>query len=184
MLQDWKKVINLDNHVVKMRELQEELTGNPPQEMRWNDSKATFFGQQGGFGYGMCMRDSLWQFCLSSVDWKHVDIPIREGEALVVLASIKWLMDLDTWLAFVEINCKQVVDALKCNSGDFFEFGSIISQCKVLLCMVPNFQVSFVRRQAILEAHALARASRNYACLTSFCIIPYCIVGNIINETS
>jgi len=118
------------------------------------------------------------------VDWKHVDIPIREGEALVVLASIKWLMDLDTWLAFVEINCKQVVDALKCNSGDFFEFGSIISQCKVLLCMVPNFQVSFVRRQAILEAHALARASRNYACLTSFCIIPYCIVGNIINETS
>lgn len=49
------------------------------------------------------------------------------------------------------------MDSLSPTVLDFFEFGTVISECKRLLVLNPTFGVGFVRRQANVVAHSFVR---------------------------
>jgi hypothetical protein len=56
-----------------------------------------------------------------------------------------------------ESDSKSVVDATRYLRGGFSEFSLIVSQINNLLCCNPNFKVEFLKRQANMVAHILAR---------------------------
>lgn len=58
-----------------------------------------------------------------------------------------------------ETDCKLVVNEIIRPRENLLEFGTIVAHFRQLLSSSPNFQVTFIRRQANLVAHVLARAS-------------------------
>jgi hypothetical protein len=63
-------------------------------------------------------------------------------------------------------------------------FSALISSIKNLLLVKPNFEVKFVKRQANLVAHKLARAAISWASHCIFYSIPPCIENQLLNEMS
>lgn len=93
------------------------------------------------------------------------DLPmIHEGEALILLEAIEWLVELEVDHVYIEMDSSRVVQGLNSLSMDASEYGFILSNCRQLFSNLPNFHVSFVKRQANLVAHSLARAAADFAC--------------------
>jgi hypothetical protein len=57
-----------------------------------------------------------------------------------------------------EIDSKNVVDAIYIVQLDIFEFSSLICNIRNILSLNSNFKVKFIKRQANMVAHKLARA--------------------------
>jgi hypothetical protein len=58
-----------------------------------------------------------------------------------------------------ETDSKSVVDAVQHFRGGSSEFSSIIGHINNVLLLNPNFMVKFIKRQANMVAHTLARAA-------------------------
>ncbi|XVF87040.1 hypothetical protein PTKIN_Ptkin18bG0088700 [Pterospermum kingtungense] len=58
---------------------------------------------------------------------------------------------------------------------DNSEFGVIVGCCKDLLSLEQNYSVCFVKRQANVVAHVLAREARFQACSRFFVDVPGCV---------
>jgi hypothetical protein len=58
-----------------------------------------------------------------------------------------------------ETDSKSVVDAVQHFRGGSSEFSSIIGHNNNVLLLNPNFMVKFIKRQANMVAHTLARAA-------------------------
>jgi ribonuclease HI len=82
----------------------------------------------------------------------------------------------------VESDSKSVVDAIKHVSGGSSEFSFLISQINNILSCNPNFVVKFIKRQANMVAHTLARAAISQPRRCTFDILPHCISTFLINE--
>ena len=67
-----------------------------------------------------------------------------------------------------ELDAKGVVDAIASTVHDISEFGSLVHHCYILLCESSGFKISYIRRQANVIAHTIARASNFHASLTVF----------------
>ncbi|XVF48964.1 hypothetical protein PTKIN_Ptkin03bG0230400 [Pterospermum kingtungense] len=70
----------------------------------------------------------------------------REGEAMGLAEALSWLYELGLQNVVVEVNAKEVADAVYSIKSDLSEFGSIISRCRGLLSMEYNGFVHFARR--------------------------------------
>jgi hypothetical protein len=82
-----------------------------------------------------------------------------------------------------EIDSKLTADAFLSTRNDLSEFGSIISSSRSLFnTSFSNSRVKFVRRQANVVAHALAREATSLASPAVYFDIPNCIETLIINE--
>ena len=86
----------------------------------------------------------------------------KEAEAIGMREAILWVMQQGVDHVIFETDAKSTVDALNNHETDISEFGSIISECRDLLNQVLSFKYSFVRREANVIAHSLARESRYY----------------------
>lgn len=95
------------------------------------------------------------------ISWDLGRLEMLEGEAQL-LQGLHWALDLQLTNVIFELDAKLVVDAIHANVPDFSEFGSIIPECRKLLFNHPNFLVKFVRRQANVVAHSLARVATSY----------------------
>lgn len=64
-----------------------------------------------------------------------------------------------------ELDAKDVVNALQNPTTNVNEFGLLIEDfaCKVLLCQLTSASIVFVRKQANVASHCLARMARSYA---------------------
>jgi len=77
----------------------------------------------------------------------------------------------------IELDCKLVVDGIKGCPIQRTEFSARLRACKRIMQSLPNFRISFIRRQANNVAHLLAReALLSYASRQVFYYIPSCIV--------
>jgi len=82
-----------------------------------------------------------------------------------------------------ETNSKLTADAFLSTRNDLFDFGCIISSCRSLFSSsFSNSRVEFVRRQANMAAHSLAREAMSLASPAVYFEIPNCIETLIINE--
>lgn len=75
-----------------------------------------------------------------------------------------------------ELDCKQVVDAVKGGLKIATEFGVIISSCRDTLFHLHNCSLSFIQQQAKCVAHSLARAAQSFTSHHLHFSIP--IIGN------
>jgi hypothetical protein len=64
------------------------------------------------------------------------------------------------------------------------EFSYLVSQINNVLLCNPNFEVKFIKRQANMVAHTLARAAIAWSRRCTFESLPPCISTLLINEMS
>ncbi|KAJ1389017.1 Ribonuclease H-like superfamily [Sesbania bispinosa] len=100
----------------------------PPQAGRVKcNVDAALFADQNGFGVGLCLRDDKGQYIKSKVLYHHGSPPPREAEALGLLDALSWLGELGMLEVDIELDCKEVVDALHGEAGSLNEFGDILN---------------------------------------------------------
>jgi hypothetical protein len=114
---------------------------------------AAMFEEQRCFGIGMCIRDNRGHFLKAATFWHDGSPPPQEAEAIGLRDAISWLGRLDLSRVLIELDCKLVINSIFDRNTNQAEFGSIISDCQVLLQQHPNFKISFARRQANFVAH-------------------------------
>lgn len=60
--------------------------------------------------------------------------------------------------AIFETDCKLLVESIYSKQNGSSEFHMLVDKCKLLLNLISNSMVSFVRRQANIVGHNLAKA--------------------------
>ncbi|XP_058788236.1 uncharacterized protein LOC131662466 [Vicia villosa] len=133
---------------------------------KWQD---WFSAQQtlGTTNRGWCLRDDHGEFVVAGTAWDGGTFFVLEAEALALKEAIREVL----------------VHGLKSNSCGNSEFNVIINSIKLLLLAFPNFEVKFVKRQANLVAHSLAKAANSWTRRMLFDVIPLCISSYLINES-
>jgi hypothetical protein len=81
-----------------------------------------------------------------------------------------------------ETDSKSVVDAIYHFCGESSEFSFLISHIINILSRNPNFKVIFIKRQANMVAHSLARAAISWVSRCIFETLPHCITPLLNNE--
>jgi len=81
-----------------------------------------------------------------------------------------------------DLNCKILVYDIIENSNNQSDFGNTRSYCRSSLSRLPNFKISFVKRQPDYVAHILAKVSKLFVRYRIFDLIPSCITSILINE--
>jgi ribonuclease HI len=131
---------------------------------------------------GWCVRDHGGEFILAGTSWKEGKLTVLEGEATSLLAAMKIMHQKGYLQVIFETDCKGVVDAIHNIHGGVSEFSSIICHIKSILLQNPNFVVKFVKRQANMVAHTLAKAASSWARCCTFETLPLCITAYLNNE--
>ena len=109
--------------------------------------------------FACCVRDSRGQFIRAQTKWQRANMTILEGEAVALLNAIHFV-DVNRWDQVVfESNSATLVQALSSPGHGDSEFYAIVSSIIYQLSLHSNFEVKFVRRQANMVAHSLARAA-------------------------
>lgn len=131
---------------------------------------------------GICIRDHTGNFVLAKTVSMQQLLNVKEGEALGLLESLKWMEELQVEDAIFESDCKLMVDQLYRCGSDLTEFGNLLDQCRAILSRKPRYRVGFVKRQANSVAHTLAGAAPFDACAQFFSFVPDCIARIVLNE--
>jgi hypothetical protein len=95
---------------------------------------AAIFKEQNCFGAGMCLRDDKKNFIQA---WNH-DNPLHKKQMRGGIDDISDKLNLRT------------------------KFGAILFACKTCLSSLPNFSISFIKRQVNNIAHLLVRAALSF----------------------
>ncbi|XP_058741350.1 uncharacterized protein LOC131613720 [Vicia villosa] len=134
-------------------------------------------------GIGACIRDDDGRFIAARTDWFSPIIDVDIGEALSLLAAIKWVLELGYDNVDFESDSKVVVDSVTIPKPNDSDFGAITRVCyQFLTHSTKNFQVKYIRRQANEVAHALTKAAPFHASSHIFNDVPTCIHNLIYNE--
>nr|DAD24222.1 TPA_asm: hypothetical protein HUJ06_025685 [Nelumbo nucifera] len=113
-------------------------------------------------GFGIVIHDELGAFVKGYTSTVLGLLVSKEGEAMALIAAIKWVTSMDIQNVVFEIDALVVWKALRAPASDLFEFGSLVHECSSLLQQGVNFLVAYVERQANTVAHSLARASCHF----------------------
>jgi ribonuclease HI len=116
--------------------------------------------------------------------WNEGNCSIIEGEALALLHALKEMEQRGLTQVIFETDSKSVVDAIQHIRGGNSEFSAIICNINNVLLRNPNFVVKFIKRQANMVAHTLARAAISWSRRYIVDSLPPCITSLLINEMS
>ncbi|KAL8544614.1 hypothetical protein ACS0TY_005005 [Phlomoides rotata] len=121
-----------------------------------------FFADNFQMGVGMIVRDDERGFVVCRSLLVDGLFDVDEGEAMALYEALLWLLNLGLDNVIVQVDSKTVVNAFNNPSLNISSFGDYISRSKLLLMFKPNIYVHFVRRNANVLAHRLARASQSF----------------------
>jgi len=134
--------------------------------------------------FGCCIRDSDGHFMKAQTMWQQSQMTVLEGEAMALLEAIRFA-EHNGWEKVVfESDSATVVTAVSSHHRGNSEFHAIISCIAAKLVLNSNFEVKFIRRQANMVAHTLARAACSWASHRIFEFYPTCIEQCLINDIS
>jgi ribonuclease HI len=119
---------------------------------------------------------------MAGTAWYQGKCSIIEGEAMALLEAMKTMEQHGFSHVIYETDSKNVVDAIHNLRMGISEFSSIICNIRNVLALNPNFVVKFVKRQANMVAHTLARAAIVWASRYVVDILPLCITHLVDNE--
>jgi hypothetical protein len=114
---------------------------------------------------------------IAGTSWKDGQYSIVEGEAYALLEALKAIQQQGLSQVIFETASKSVVDAIHNIHGGALEFSYIICHINSILLSNPNFVVKFIKRQANMVAHTLARAASSWAEFYNFETLPLCITA-------
>ena len=122
-----------------------------------------------------CVRDSRGQFIHAQTKWQWENMTVLEGEAIALLDVIHFA-NVNRWDRVVfESDSTTLVQALSSPGHGDSKFYAIVSSNIYQLSLHFNFKVKFVRWQANMVAHTLARATCSWASHRIFYSYPSCI---------
>jgi ribonuclease HI len=124
----------------------------------------------------------MGRFVMAETTWLNGNYSVIEGEAIALLEALKAMEQRRISHVIFETDCKSVVDAIQHFRGGVSDFSLLISNIKYLLDFHNNFVVKFIKRQANMVAHSLARAAISWSSRCSFETLPICISELLINE--
>jgi len=192
MVEDWKMANSPDVLVSNSYHQQATTSTSHQHRIKWQppvaerykcNIDATFSSQVIRTGIGICVRDAEGTFVLAKTVTYPCNVLVDVGEALGLHTALQWLSDMQIDNVDFETDSKLTVDAFLSTRNDLSEIGCIISSCRSLFStFFSNSRVEFVRRQANVFAHALAREAMSLASPTVYFEIPNCIETLIINE--
>jgi ribonuclease HI len=131
---------------------------------------------------GWCVRDHMGRFIRAETTWMDGNCSIIEGESIAVLKALHAMENQGITHVIIESDSKNVVDAISHLRGGNSEFSHLILQINNVLSRNPNFVVKFIKRQANMVAHSLARAAISWSSRCTFETLPLCISTLLINE--
>jgi ribonuclease HI len=114
--------------------------------------------------------------------WQEGHLSVIEGEAYALLEALKAMQQQGLSQVIFETDSKNVVDAIHNIHGGASEFSSIICNINRMLLANPNFVVKFIKRQANMVVHMLAKAASSWARCCAFETLPLCITAYLNNE--
>ena len=91
-----------------------------------------------------------------------------EAEVRGILEAVTWLEELQLSGVDIETDSLLAVKALKMGTEYNLEVGDVLAQCRSILDARPDFAIYFVKRQANMAAHLLARAPCMVNCFNVF----------------
>ena len=125
--------------------------------------------------FGCCVRDSRRQFIRAQMKWQQANMTVLEGEAVTVFEALHFA-NANIWNRVIsESNSSTLVQALSSSGHGDSEFYAIVSSIIYQLSLHSNLEVKFVRRQANMVAHTLARAACSWVSHRIFDCYPSCI---------
>jgi ribonuclease HI len=107
---------------------------------------------------------------------------VAECEATALQQALQIAFDLGLNRVVFESDCQVVVNAVLNNSSYMNELGTLLSNCRTLLLSNASYALAYIRRQANIVAHNLARASILHVSPSIFLHPPDCIHSNILDE--
>jgi ribonuclease HI len=131
---------------------------------------------------GWCLRNCRGSFVLAGTMWKDGICSIVEGESIAILEAMKVITQKGISNVIFETDSKSTVDAIHALRGGNSEFCSFICHIQNVLSCNQNFLVKFIKRQANMVAHTLARAAIAWASRCIFETLPLCISLLLHNE--
>jgi ribonuclease HI len=131
---------------------------------------------------GWCVRDHMGRFIRVETTWMDGNCSIIEGESIALLKALHAMEQQGITHVILESDFKNVVDAISHLRGGNSEFSHLILQINNVLSRNPNFVVKFIKRQANMVAHSLARAAISWSSHCTFETLPLCISTLLINE--
>ncbi|KAK2449324.1 hypothetical protein QL285_008530 [Trifolium repens] len=131
---------------------------------------------------GWCVRDYDGSFVIAGTCWKEGHYSIVEGEAYALLEAMRAMEQHAVTRVIFETDSKSVVDAIHNLHGGTSEFSYLICNIKHILLSKPNFVVKFIKRQANMVAHTLAKAASSWSRCCTFETLPLCITAILNNE--
>ncbi|XP_058765372.1 uncharacterized protein LOC131638843, partial [Vicia villosa] len=123
---------------------------------------ATFNKVCGSTNRGWCFRDHLGRFITGGVAWDVGSLSVIEAEATALKEAIQNAISLHLSHVIFESDCQIVTKSIHTTTVGSSEF-SLIIRTQNLLLLFPNFEVKFIKRQANLVAHTLAKAANSWS---------------------
>jgi ribonuclease HI len=131
---------------------------------------------------GWVLRDHIGRFIAAETTWFDGCCSVVEGEATALLDAVQAIVQRGFSRVIFESDSKSVVDAINHFRGGNSEFSMLVSNINNFLACNQNFLVKFVRRQANMVAHTLARAAISWSRRRIFETLPLCITQLLNNE--
>jgi ribonuclease HI len=180
---DWHMVQEQQHVLHHSEQQQQRLTWEKPMSGWYKcNIDAAFHQAINKTSTGWCLRDHLGRFILAETTWMVGSCSIVEGESIALLEALKVMRQRGISQVIFETDSKSVVDAIHHFHGGSSEFSVIISNINNILSCNPNFMVKFIRRQANMVAHTLARAAISWSSRCTFETLPICITRLLNNE--
>jgi ribonuclease HI len=143
---------------------------------------AGFHNERNKTSVGWCLRDHLGRFVLAGTHWKEGRCSIAEGESIALLQAMKESELRCISQVIFETDSKCVGDAIHALRVGTSEFSSLIHNINNVLTTNSNFVVKFVKRQANMVAHSLARTAVLWYNRNIIELLPHCIATLLNNE--
>jgi ribonuclease HI len=154
----------------------------PPEGWYKCSIDAGFHRERNKTSGGWCLRDHTGMFVAAGTSWMEGICSIIEGESIALLHALNELVQQGVSHAIFETDSKSLVDAIQHIHVGVSDFSLIVRQINNVLSLNPNFMVRFVKRQANIVAHTLARAAISWPRRCNLDSLPLCISSLLHNE--
>jgi ribonuclease HI len=183
MWEEWSAVQQCQQPRLTAVQQQHDRTWQqPPRGWYKCNVDAGFFDDLHKTSAGWCLRDYTGSFVMAGTLWNEGNWSTIEGESFALLEAMRAMVNRGITHVIFESDSKIVVDAIHTSRDGVSEFSSLICNIKNTLLSNSNFVVKFVRRQANMVAHSLARAAISRPRRDVIDILPTCIATLLYNE--
>jgi ribonuclease HI len=181
---DWVQFQNFQQHrTVRSAQLQQQVRWQkPPVGWFKCNTDAAFHDASNKTSAGWILRNYTGNFVMAGTAWYQGKYSIIEGEAKALLEAMRTMEQNGFSHVIFETDSKNVVDAIHNLRLGISEFSSIICNIRNVLSLNQNFVVKFVKRQANIVAHNLARAAIVWTSRYVVDVLPLCITPLVNND--